>query len=116
MSSENFEDPKIALTFSLLKQMDYITARFNAFEEEDGPDKETVRISLAMATLLRRIVIDDDDKEMVELKKTITLTNYDTIQHAYIFKAYDIICNYMNNTYFADYHKAKPKFKTEGHI
>ena len=116
MSNENFEDPKIALTFSLLKHMDYITARLNALEEEDGANKETIRAALGMATLLRRIVLDREDTAMVELKKNITLDSYAHINPQYIFRAYDTINDYMNSTYFADFHKAKPKFKETGHI
>jgi hypothetical protein len=114
--SRGFEDPKIALTFSLLKHMDYITAHLNALEEEDGADKETIRAALCMATLLRRVALDPNDKEMWELKKNITFQTYAHLKPNYVYSAYDVINEYMNQTYFADFHKAKPKVTKEGHI
>ena len=117
--SRDYDEVKINLTISLLKHLERIISRLENLEEsgmDTGFHKEIVRASLDIALLLRRVKLEDNEKEMIELKKNITLENYANINPNYIFKAYAVINDFMNDTYFADYHRAKPKYKDEGHI
>ena len=112
---DEFEDPKIALIFSLLRHVDHITECLDRIEESGpgtGFHKEIIRASLSMALLLRRVDLLDSDKEMLAIKNNITLQNYANINENYVLNAYDTINAFMNRTYFADIRKVKPQNQT----
>ena len=112
---DEFEDPTIAVIFSLLRHIDHITECLEHLEE-NGPGtgfhKEIIRASLSMALLLRRVDLLDSDKEMLAIKNNITLQNYANINENYVLNAYDTINAFMNRTYFADIRRVKPQNQT----
>lgn len=107
-ASRDFEDPKILLTVKLVNEQDYIRAILA--EGQNG------RAAKHLAILLLGLVIPDEEKEMLELKRVFTPETYHQATLRDILGAYELTTDFLNRTYFADFHKAKPKFKETGSI
>jgi hypothetical protein len=107
--SREFEDPKIILTTSLLRQKDNIATMINAGAHSNA--------LIAMATLITQLDINPTETKLLEARKALVenmmfskIPSKDTISY------FQLINDYLNATYFADYHKAKPKVSTVGKI
>jgi hypothetical protein len=104
---QEFEDPKIILTASLLRQRDEIANLING--------NSSASALRAMATLMAQLSIEPEEKALIEAKKEL-------IEHTVFLSAdrvmyfFQLINDFLNKTYFADFHKAKPKVKDAGHI
>jgi hypothetical protein len=104
----DFEDPKIIYTVKLVNET------------------YTIRMLLAggsmgtaakhMAILLLGLVITPEEKEMLTIKKDFTPLTYHHADQEEIYHIYETLCDFLNRTYLADFHRARPKFKTEGAI
>ena len=103
-----FEDPKIFFTIKLIEAQQEISQLLN-----NGGESEAAR---EMAIMLLRINIPDNEKEMIALRKKLTPNNYHVFQVEQVYSFYAQINAYLNHTYFADYHRAKPKFEGEGKL
>ena len=101
--NKNFSDPKIQHMLSIQRHDDYITDCLQRIEES-GPNtgfhKEISRAALGMALLFRRLELHEGDKEMLLLKKNITLSNYANIDPEYILQAYNTYQDFLRNTYY----------------
>ena len=107
--SHDFEDPKIIQTASLLHQRDAIVMMINGGNASNA--------LTAMATLITQFFIDDSETEMLKAKdELVQNTIRCTLPSASVMHYWDLINNYLNRTYLADFHKAKPKVKETGHI
>lgn len=103
-----FNDPKVFLTLSIMRQVENIT--FHLAEGADGTaGKET-------ALLLLQLDIPDDEKEMIQLRKDVTTQNYNTLSRDAIYRAYSLLCEFLNRTYYKDYKRAKPRFGSKGNL
>jgi len=94
-SNKDFSDPKIQLILSIQRHDDYITERLEKTDE--------VGAALAMALLLRRLALSDGDKEMIKLRNSITIKNYDSLSAEFILNAYATIHRFLNTTYYAGF-------------
>ena len=102
-SNKEFADPIIQLMLSIQRHDDYITQCLQRLDEsglDTGFNKEITRASLSMALLLRRLDLNEKDKEMIVIRNNITLKNYDRVDPNYIIDAYSIIHNFLNETYY----------------
>ena len=107
--TRDFEDPKIILTASLLRQRDVIVTLINS--------SQNYAALKAMATLIAQMDIDYSRKDLLEAKEElIDNTIKSTIPPSKVMHYFQLISEYLNLTYFADFHKARPKIQTEGHI
>ena len=101
--NKNFSDPKIQHMLSIQRHDDHITDCLERIEES-GPNtgfhKEITRAALGMALLFRRLELHDGDKEMIQLRNNITLTNYANIKPEYVLQAYTTYQNFLRNTYY----------------
>jgi hypothetical protein len=107
-NSRDFEDPKIILTVKLANEQDYIRALLS--------EGQNTRAAKHLSILLLGVVIAPDEKEMLELRKKFTPLNYHSVTTNELFKYYELTTDFLNRTYFADFHKPKPKFQDTGHI
>jgi hypothetical protein len=108
-NTRDFEDPKIILTASLLKQRDNIVTLINASSNYNALK--------AMATLIAQFDIEAERTDLLDARdELIANTIKSTIPPSKVMHYFQLINEYLNITYFADFHKAKPKFATEGHI
>ncbi len=104
-----FQDPKIILTTSILKQRDGIVAQINA-----GANADAYR---GMATLLSQLYIEESAQELLQARKDLTENaKRGYLPSTQIMDYFQLMNNYLNATYFSDYHKARPKFETKGQI
>jgi len=102
----SFEDPKILFTAKLVNEQEFIRQLLN-----------NNHLSIAakhLATMLLTLQIPDEEKEMKELLKVFTPTNYIEFTTEDLYTAFTLTAAYLNRTYFADFHKAKPKYGSEG--
>lgn len=104
-----FQDPKIILTTSILRQRDGIVAQINAGRNADA--------FIGMATLLSQLYIEDSEKELLKARRELT----ENAKRSYlpsvkVMDYFQLMNNYLNCTYFTDYHKARPKFEQKGQI
>jgi hypothetical protein len=105
----DFEDPKIILTASLLRQRDVVVSHIN-----NGLASSAFR---SMATLLTQIDIDPGETELLKAEQQLVEnTVRSTLPASKVMYYFQQINAYLNKTYFADFHKARPKFGNEGHI
>lgn len=101
-TNREFEDPKIILSTSLLRQKDSIVMMLNA-----GLNSDALK---AMATLITQFVIEATETELLKAKENlIQNTRCGTIKSSEIMYYWELLNDYMNRTYFAEYHKAKPR-------
>jgi hypothetical protein len=105
-TSTQFEDPKILFTIKLIEAQDNIFYLFCSLRPQDA--------ARAMAYLLLRLNIPKNEKEMIELRQNLTPSTYTSYMK--IENAFSLISDFLNRTYFADYHRAKPKFEDEGKL
>lgn len=101
-SQQLFEDPKIVLTLKIIEAQEEISYLLN-----NGFSSKAAK---EMATLLLRLVIPDGEKEMLKLRGQLTPENYYVATEQEVFEAYSTINEFLNRTYFADYHAAKPRY------
>ena len=107
--TRDFEDPKIILTTSLLRQRDTIVTLIN--------NSQCYAALKSMATLIAQMDIDTSRQDLIKAKEElIANTIKSTIPPSKVLHYFQLISEYLNVTYFADFHKAKPKVTTEGHI
>jgi hypothetical protein len=106
--SPQFNDPKVFLTISIMRQVEEIT--FYLAQGYDGTAGK------AIALLLLQLDIPDDEKEMVQLRKDVTTQNYNTLGRDIIYKAFSLLCEFLNRTYYKDYRRAKPRFGSSGKL
>ena len=108
-NNKDFSDPKIQHMLSIQRHDDYITACLERIEEsgsDTGFHKEITRASLAMALLFRRLELHENDKQMIQLRNTITLKNYADINPDYIMDAYTTYQEFLRNTYYKGFRVA----------
>jgi hypothetical protein len=107
--TQSFDDPKIILTASLLRQRDSIVNQINS-----GAFASALK---AMATLICQVDFDNSQAQLIKARKELVEnTIFNLIPSTKTLYYFQLINDYLNPTYFADYHKAKPKFQTEGKI
>lgn len=99
-----FDEPKIQFTIKLIEAQEQISYLINI--------SEFTLAAKAIATLLMRLDIQEDEKELFELKKKLTLETYTTYEFVEIEKAFTALNAFLNHTYFADFRKPKPKHGT----
>ena len=97
----NFEDPKIQLILNIMHQDDEITFHMDQHDE--------VSAAHDMALLLRRLEINEDDKEIIRLKQILTLQNYDQLTEQQINEAYEQIHDFLNRTYYKGLSNNRPQ-------
>lgn len=97
---KSFNEPKIQLTLNIMKQDNEITYHLDNNDE--------IAAAHDIALLLRRLEINETDTEMINLKKQITLENYDLISEQQIYKAYEIIHDFLNRTYYKGFSNNRP--------
>jgi hypothetical protein len=108
-NTRDFEDPKIILTTSLLRQRDNIVNQINA--------SSSFNALKAMATLVAQFDIESERTELLKAKEElINNTIKSTIPPSKVMHYFQLVNDYLNQTYFADFHRAKPKFTETGHI
>ena len=105
-SSPQFEDPKIVFTLKLIEAQDNIYFLLCSLKPQEA--------ARAMAYLLLRFNIPKNEKEMLKLREELTPNTY--MQYSDLSQAFALINDFLNRTYFADYHRAKPKFEGEGKL
>jgi len=97
----SFEDPKIQLILSIMKQDSEITYHMDELQHDKAAHD--------MALLLRRLEINESDEEIIKLKNTITLQNYDRIPEEIINQAYEQIHDFLNRTYYKGFSNNRPR-------
>ena len=102
MATQQFEDPKIILTIKIIDAQEEISFLLN--------NGLTSKAAKEMATLLLRVHIPEDEKEIRALQKQLTPEGYHLATEEEVFRGFALISDFLNRTYFADYHTAKPRF------
>lgn len=99
---KGFDEPKIVYTIKLIEAQERIAFLLN--------DSKYGQAAQEIATLLLRIEIPKDETDMQKLKKELTLDTYISFKSQDTNAAFATLCAFLNRTYFADYHKAKPRY------
>lgn len=102
----DFEDPKIILTASLLRQRDIIVAEIN-----NGDAISRSKALTGMATLITQLDIDPEETDLVRAKKELVDNTIKSVLPASsVMHYFQIINDRLNATYFAEFHgRAKPR-------
>lgn len=108
MQNQRFEDPKITFTIKIINEQEIIADLLNQGKLGTAAKR--------IATLLLRLNIPTDEKEVTELKNNLNPTNYHLYSHEQIFASFITLNEFLNRTYFSDFHKAKPRFGSEGKL
>jgi hypothetical protein len=97
-----FEDPKIQLIFSIQKHDEKIT-----FFLEQG---QYLNAGRSLHYLLNRLEINDEsaDREMRELRDTVTIDNYHSLTEHDFDIAYIILHKFLNRTYYKGFSNNRP--------
>lgn len=103
---QQFDDPKIVLTLKIINAQEEISSLLN-----NGLASKAAK---EMATLLLRLDIPKEEKELPKLRILLTPENYHLFSKTQVFKFYSKISEFLNRTYFADFHRARPRFKNDG--
>jgi hypothetical protein len=100
---ENYEEPKLALTLSFIRRIDDIENLI-----DNGRFSDALR---AMCTFINRIYIIPTRTDVLQIKDDLNKNQKNSYLCASSVQGYfSTINNYMNETYFADFHgRAKPR-------
>lgn len=99
---QKFDEPKEYYTVLLMQAQERIAFLIN--ESKYG------QAAHEMATFLLRVEIPEKEEAMNELSKKLTLESYASFRSQDTNAAFATICGFLNRTYFADYHKARPVY------
>lgn len=107
--TEQFQDPKIILTASILKQRDSIVAHINTGRATDALK--------GMATLISQLDLDPEKPELTKAREELTKNSMQSyLPSSSVMHYFQLINDYLNLTYFADFHNFRFQNPKPKHI
>ena len=99
---DNFEEPKLALTMSYIRRIDEIENLI-----DNGRAADALK---SMCTFINRLKISEGEEALLKAREELNKNQIASfIPSKEVQRYFAMINNYLNDTYFADFHRAKPR-------